>query len=276
MLTFVPRYLACPLSLRDSEDAVARYTELNEIIQRIHWNSVRAGVGLHVRYGTWVTHSLIVHARTCPHVAVATTLSRHSDRHARTSHLQTTDHLQQLCIALYIVSASRVGEVRIDRSRPKVVKQHAQSENYLARHMHCRRSITNPDPAPQNTLLPQIMHFASHRGLEFPRCIPIFPVIGKHINHRHHSPALGIHDLALLIRVLVVDALGSLAWVRGKVNCAWIPFGVMRELALEVESVVDIRKSEIDVVALEYMSASSIIPRRGAWIYSLLVQSCPA
>lgn len=48
-----------------------------------------------------------------------------------------------------------------------------------------------------------------------------------------------------------MDALGSLAWISGEADRAVLPIGVLHELALEVESVVDGCETEVDVVALD-------------------------
>lgn len=48
-----------------------------------------------------------------------------------------------------------------------------------------------------------------------------------------------------------MNALGSLAWISGEADRTVLPVGVLHELALEVEGVVDGCETEVDVVALE-------------------------
>jgi hypothetical protein len=53
------------------------------------------------------------------------------------------------------------------------------------------------------------------------------------------------------ILVLIVDAVSKLAWIRRITDGAVLPGFIPHKLALEVESVVDIGKSELDVVMLD-------------------------
>jgi hypothetical protein len=62
----------------------------------------------------------------------------------------------------------------------------------------------------------------------------------------------------LLLLVSKVNAIGSLAGIRGVLDGAGLPFLVFMERALEVEGMVDAREAEVDVVALHVMLAELI------------------
>lgn len=59
---------------------------------------------------------------------------------------------------------------------------------------------------------------------------------------------------ALLIRVVVVDAMCQLAWIFNVPNGAMLPIFVVHEAAPEVEGVIDISEVELDVVMLSFVS----------------------
>jgi hypothetical protein len=87
------------------------------------------------------------------------------------------------------------------------------------------------------------------------RCSPDFmhsllPLSARHQPPEVKPPALGEETSTLLIRVLVVDALSSLAWIGGVVDGAWLPVRVLRKLTLKAESMVDSGEAEFDIVTL--------------------------
>jgi hypothetical protein len=93
-----------------------------------------------------------------------------------------------------------------------------------------------------------------HDCLSTPICI--FSVIGEHISHRKYQPRLTLdeYDSTLLVLVLVVNALSRLTRVSRVADRAVLPIIVLMELTLEVECMIDVCESKLNVVALALIS----------------------
>jgi hypothetical protein len=120
----------------------------------------------------------------------------------------------------------------------------------------------------RHTTAPSQAHRAIHsdRAMLLPEfCTPHMHAVGwasraSHFNHRAYicaPPTLILHlseeARTLFVLVLVVHATRRLARVGRVANGAVLPVGVIDELALEVECVVDGGEAEFDVVALADM-----------------------
>lgn len=113
---------------------------------------------------------------------------------------------------------------------------------------------SNPTSSPDPAQFPQI--FVASRQMH--------TILPRSANNRRKYailPTLGEKGSAILIFVLVVDALSSLTGVGSVVDRASLPVEIVVEFALEVERMVNVRKAELNVGSLIKLSASNIFRR---------------